>query len=95
MHGPDEMMLRDFCERAMECCRAKPNESGSCPPREIVREGYVNLKEMRKEGHVGDHTGFLYSLEGEYPVFHVECVTRRKEPTLLDDSGGTAAARKI
>src|SRR6266852_6098810 len=30
----------------------------------------------------GDHTGF-YSLEGDYPVFHVECVTRRKEPIYL------------
>src|SRR5260370_9664140 len=37
---------------------------------------------MRTEGRLGDHTGF-YSLEGEYPVFHVECVTRRKEPIYL------------
>src|SRR5438477_9090432 len=37
---------------------------------------------MRTEGPFGDHTGF-YSLEGEYPVFHVECVTHRKEPVYL------------
>src|ERR1700730_10404910 len=49
---------------------------------EIVLEGHVNLKEMRTEGPFGDHTGF-YSLEGEYPVFHVECVTRRKDPMYL------------
>ncbi len=49
---------------------------------EIVLEGYVNLNEMRTEGPFGDHTGF-YSLEGEYPVFHVTCVTHRKEPTYL------------
>src|SRR5205809_7510208 len=27
----------------------------------------------------GDHTGF-YSLADEYPVFHVTCVTQRKDP---------------
>ena len=49
---------------------------------EIVLEGYVNLNEMRTEGPFGDHTGF-YSLEGEYPVFHVECVTHKKDPIYL------------
>jgi len=49
---------------------------------EIVLEGYVELGELRAEGPFGDHTGF-YSLEGEYPVFHVNCVTHRKEPTYL------------
>src|SRR2546430_16380091 len=49
---------------------------------EIVLEGYVNLNELRTEGPFGDHTGF-YSLEGEYPVFHVECATHRKEPIYL------------
>ena len=46
---------------------------------EIVLEGYVNLDELRTEGPFGDHTGF-YSLEDEYPVFHVTCVTHRKDP---------------
>jgi len=46
---------------------------------EIVLEGYVNLDELRSEGPFGDHTGF-YSLEDEYPVFHVTCVTHRKDP---------------
>jgi len=49
---------------------------------EIVLEGYVNLNELRTEGPFGDHTGF-YSLEGEYPVFHVECVTHKKDPIYL------------
>lgn len=49
---------------------------------EIVLEGYVALDELRTEGPFGDHTGF-YSLEGEYPVFHVECVTHRREPIYL------------
>jgi 4-hydroxy-3-polyprenylbenzoate decarboxylase len=46
---------------------------------EIVLEGYINLDELRSEGPFGDHTGF-YSLEDLYPVFHVTCITHRKEP---------------
>jgi len=46
---------------------------------EIILEGYVNLDELRTEGQFGDHTGF-YSLEDEYPVFHVTCMTHRKDP---------------
>jgi 4-hydroxy-3-polyprenylbenzoate decarboxylase len=46
---------------------------------EIVLEGYVNLDELRTEGPFGDHTGF-YSLEDLYPVFHVQCITHRKDP---------------
>jgi len=44
-----------------------------------VLEGYVEIGEQRTEGPFGDHTGF-YSLEDEYPVFHVTCVTHRKHP---------------
>ncbi len=46
---------------------------------EIVLEGHVNLDELRTEGPFGDHTGF-YSLEDLYPVFHVTCITHRKDP---------------
>ncbi|HEY6307180.1 MAG TPA: UbiD family decarboxylase [Candidatus Angelobacter sp.] len=46
---------------------------------EIVLEGYVQLDELRTEGPFGDHTGF-YSLEDEYPVFHLTCITHRKDP---------------
>ena len=46
---------------------------------EVILEGYVNLDELRSEGPFGDHTGF-YSLEDEYPVFHVTCITHRKDP---------------
>ena len=46
---------------------------------EIILEGYVNLDELRTEGPFGDHTGF-YSLEDLYPVFHVSCITHRKDP---------------
>jgi len=46
---------------------------------EIVLEGWVDPNEVVKEGPFGDHTGF-YSLEDYYPVFHIECVTMRKNP---------------
>jgi 4-hydroxy-3-polyprenylbenzoate decarboxylase len=46
---------------------------------EIILEGHVNLEELKPEGPFGDHTGF-YSLEDLYPVFHLTCITHRKDP---------------
>ncbi|MGO9085252.1 MAG: UbiD family decarboxylase [Candidatus Sulfotelmatobacter sp.] len=46
---------------------------------EIVLEGHIDLDELRSEGPFGDHTGF-YSLEDLYPVFHLTCITHRKDP---------------
>ncbi len=79
----DEMMFAGFLRR--EPVDLVPCETlGLEVPAnaEIVLEGYVNLGELRKEGPFGDHTGF-YSLEGEYPVFHVTCVTYRKDAIYL------------
>jgi 4-hydroxy-3-polyprenylbenzoate decarboxylase len=76
----DEMMIAGFL-------RAKPVEMVKCETSdlevpansEIVLEGYVELGELRREGPFGDHTGF-YSLDDDYPVFHVTCITHRKNP---------------
>ncbi len=46
---------------------------------EIILEGYVRLDELRVEGPFGDHTGF-YTMEDEYPVFHLTAITHRKNP---------------
>jgi 4-hydroxy-3-polyprenylbenzoate decarboxylase len=46
---------------------------------EIILEGYVELGELRTEGPFGDHTGF-YTMTDEYPVFHLTCITHRKDP---------------
>ena len=46
---------------------------------EIILEGHVNLEELKPEGPFGDHTGY-YSLEDLYPVFHLSCITHRKDP---------------
>ena len=79
----DEMMFSGFLRKeSVELVKCETNELEVPANAEIVLEGYVNLNEMRSEGPFGDHTGF-YSLEGEYPVFHVECVTHRKEPIYL------------
>ena len=46
---------------------------------EIILEGYVLLDELRSEGPFGDHTGF-YTLPDDYPVFHITCITHRRDP---------------
>jgi 4-hydroxy-3-polyprenylbenzoate decarboxylase len=77
------MMFAGFLRREpveMVACETCPLEVPA--QAEIVLEGYVDLSEMRVEGPFGDHTGF-YSLEGEYPVFHVTCVTQRRDPLYL------------
>lgn len=79
----DEMMFAGFLRREpVEMVKCETNDLEVPANAEIVLEGYVRLDEMRTEGPFGDHTGF-YSLEGEYPVFHVECITRRKSPIYL------------
>jgi len=49
---------------------------------EIVLEGYVDPAERRREGPFGDHTGF-YSLDDDFPVFHLTAITRREKPVYL------------
>lgn len=45
---------------------------------QIVLEGYVEPGERRMEGPFGNHTGY-YSVADEYPVFHVTCMTHRRD----------------
>ena len=46
---------------------------------EYILEGYVELGELRTEGPFGDHTGY-YTMQDDYPVFHLTCITHRKNP---------------
>jgi 4-hydroxy-3-polyprenylbenzoate decarboxylase len=46
---------------------------------EYILEGYVQLGELRTEGPFGDHTGF-YTMQDDYPVFHLTAITQRKDP---------------
>ena len=45
---------------------------------EIILEGYVEAGETRWEGPFGDHTGY-YSLADDFPVFHCEAITMRRD----------------
>ncbi len=79
----DEMMFAGFLRReSVEMVACETLELEVPANAEIVLEGYVELDELRTEGPFGDHTGF-YSLEGEYPVFHITCITHRKNPVYL------------
>jgi 4-hydroxy-3-polyprenylbenzoate decarboxylase len=76
----DEMMIAGFLRQSpVEMVKCQTCDLEVPAHAEIVLEGYVDLGELRTEGPFGDHTGF-YSLADEYPVFHVTCMTHRKEP---------------
>lgn len=76
----DEMVFAGFLRKKsveMVKCKTVDVEVPACS--EIVLEGYVNIGEIRREGPFGDHTGY-YSLADDYPVFHITCITHRKNP---------------
>ncbi|MCS6952546.1 MAG: menaquinone biosynthesis decarboxylase [Bryobacterales bacterium] len=76
----DEMLFAGFLRgKPVEMVRCETCDLEVPANAEIVLEGYVELGELRKEGPFGDHTGF-YSLEDDYPVFHITCITQRKDP---------------
>jgi 4-hydroxy-3-polyprenylbenzoate decarboxylase len=76
----DEMLFAGFLRgRPVEMVQCKTCDIEVPANAEIVLEGYLNLGELRREGPFGDHTGF-YSLDDEYPVFHIECITHRENP---------------
>jgi 4-hydroxy-3-polyprenylbenzoate decarboxylase len=76
----DEMMIAGFLRgRPVEMVQCETCDVQVPAETEIVLEGYLELGESRTEGPFGDHTGF-YSLEDEYPVFHVTCITHRRNP---------------
>ncbi|MFZ2912565.1 MAG: UbiD family decarboxylase, partial [Rectinemataceae bacterium] len=78
--GVWEAMLAGFL-RGKPCEVTKATLSDILVPAdaEFVLEGYVDPEESRLEGPFGDHTGF-YSLPDQYPVFHLQRITRRKNP---------------
>ena len=79
----DEFLFSGFLRRdPVELVTCKTVDLEVPANAEIVLEGYVELGEMRTEGPFGDHTGF-YSLEGQFPVFHIQCVTHRRDPLYL------------
>ncbi|MEN6357252.1 MAG: menaquinone biosynthesis decarboxylase [Armatimonadota bacterium] len=76
----DEMIFAGFLRKTpVEMVQCKTIDMQVPANSEIVLEGYVEPDERRIEGPFGDHTGY-YSPAEEYPVFHLTCVTHRKDP---------------
>ena len=75
----DEMLFAGFLRKApVEMVKCITNDIQVPANSELVIEGYLEPGEMRIEGPFGDHTGF-YSPAEPYPVFHVTCITHRKD----------------
>lgn len=76
----DEMLFAGFLRKApVEMVKCRTVDLEVPAQSQIVLEGYVEPGEKRLEGPFGDHTGY-YSLADMYPVFHLTCLTRRKNP---------------
>ncbi|NJD76897.1 MAG: menaquinone biosynthesis decarboxylase [Candidatus Methanoperedens sp.] len=76
----DEMMFAGFLRKKnVELVKCETVDLHVPAHAEIILEGYVDAKERRVEGPFGDHTGY-YSLADEFPVFHITCITHRKNP---------------
>ncbi|MFO0753365.1 MAG: menaquinone biosynthesis decarboxylase [Thermodesulfovibrionales bacterium] len=75
----DEMLFAGFLRREpVEMVKCVTSDIEVPANSELVIEGYLDPGEMRTEGPFGDHTGF-YSAAAKYPVFHVTCITHRKD----------------
>lgn len=75
----DELIFAGFLrKKPVDLVRCRTIDLEVPADAEIVLEGYIDLNESRSEGPFGDHTGY-YSLPGDYPVFHIKCITRRRD----------------
>jgi 4-hydroxy-3-polyprenylbenzoate decarboxylase len=75
----DEMVFAGFLRKSpVEMIKCITSEIEVPANSELVIEGYLDPGETRIEGPFGDHTGF-YSPAEPYPVFHVTCITHRKD----------------
>ena len=76
----EEFMVAGFLRgKSLEIVKCETVDLEVPAHAEIILEGYVELGELRSEGPFGDHTGF-YTLTDQYPVFHLTCITHRKDP---------------
>jgi len=76
----DEMVFAGFLrKKSVELVKCETVDVEVPAHAEIILEGYVMMDELRREGPFGDHTGY-YSLADDYPVFHITCITHRKNP---------------
>jgi 4-hydroxy-3-polyprenylbenzoate decarboxylase len=79
-YGIEELFFAGFLRgKPVEVVKAKTVDLLVPARAEIILEGYVEKGDERIEGPFGDHTGY-YSIADKYPLFHVTCITRRKDP---------------
>jgi 4-hydroxy-3-polyprenylbenzoate decarboxylase len=77
--GVDEMLLAGFIrEKGVDMIKCETVDLEVPADSDIILEGYVNINELRREGPFGDHTGY-YSPADDYPVFHITCITHKKD----------------
>jgi 4-hydroxy-3-polyprenylbenzoate decarboxylase len=78
--GIDEFMFAGYLrKRRVNLVRCITNDIMVPAEADIIIEGYIDpAEELVWEGPFGDHTGF-YSLPDWYPLFHVTCITHRKD----------------
>ena len=78
--GVDEVLFAGFLRDApLELVKCRTVDLKVPASAQMVLEGHVKPGERCMEGPFGNHTGF-YSPRDEYPVFHITCMTMRKEP---------------
>jgi 4-hydroxy-3-polyprenylbenzoate decarboxylase len=79
-YGIEELFFAGYLRgKPVEVVKAKTVDLFVPARAEIILEGYVEAGEERIEGPFGDHTGY-YSAADSYPVFHVTCITQRRDP---------------
>ncbi|MDR4508169.1 MAG: menaquinone biosynthesis decarboxylase [Candidatus Brocadiaceae bacterium] len=78
--GMDEVMFSGFLRgKRTRMAKGKTVSIQVPADAEFILEGTVHLSELRMEGPFGDHFGH-YSLASEFPVFHINTITHRKNP---------------
>ncbi len=82
-HGVFELLMYGFIKgEPARLVKSITNDLYVPHDADFVIEGFVDPNESAIEGPFGDHTGY-YTLEEEYPVLEVSCITRKKEPVYL------------
>lgn len=78
--GVDEYMLSGFIRnKSVKLVKCLTNDNWVPNDADFVIEGYIDPTEDKVlEGPFADHTGF-YSLADYYPIFHITCITHRKD----------------
>ncbi|KJE49828.1 MULTISPECIES: menaquinone biosynthesis decarboxylase [Acidiplasma] len=82
-NGIDEFSFRGLLARkSLELIKGETVDLEYPRNSEIVLEGYIDPSETRVEGPFGDHTGY-YSLEEQFPVFHIKKIIEKKNPIYM------------